>query len=66
MVKNQFANAGDGREVPEGGDLSLIPGLGRSPGEGNVNHSSILAWRIPITEGPGRLTVHGVAELDTA
>ena len=25
------------------GDLGSTPGLGRSPGEGNVNHSSILA-----------------------
>ena len=29
------------------GDLGLIPGLGRSPGEENGTHSSILAWRIP-------------------
>ena len=29
------------------GDLGLIPGLGRSPGEGKATHSSILAWRIP-------------------
>ena len=34
------------------GDLGLIPGLRRSPGEGNplentAAHSSILAWRIP-------------------
>ena len=28
---------------------------GRSPGEGNGTHSSILAWRIPWTEEPGRL-----------
>ena len=27
---------------------SLIPGLGRSPGEGK-GYSSILAWRIPWT-----------------
>ena len=31
------------------GDLGLIPGLGRSPGEGKGYHSSILAWRIPWT-----------------
>ena len=31
------------------GDLGLIPGLGRSPGEGKATHSSILAWRIPWT-----------------
>ena len=29
------------------GDLGSIPGSGRSPGEGNATHSSILAWRIP-------------------
>ena len=31
------------------GDLGLIPGLGRSPGEGKATYSSILAWRIPWT-----------------
>ena len=37
------------------GDSDLTPGLGRSPGEGNDNHYSILAWEIPWTEEPGRL-----------
>ena len=37
------------------GDLSLIPGSGRSPGEGNGNPLQYLAWRIPWTEKPGRL-----------
>ena len=37
------------------GDMGLILGLRRSPEEGNGNHSSILAWRIPWTEDPGRL-----------
>ena len=36
------------------GDASSIPGSGRSSGEGNT-HSSILVWRIPWTEEPGRL-----------
>ena len=27
-----------------------------------VTHSSVLAWKIPWTEEPGRLTVHGVAK----
>ena len=31
MVKNPHANAGDVR------DMGLIPGLGRSPGEGHSN-----------------------------
>ena len=33
--------------------------------KGMATHSSILAWRIPWTEEPVRLTVHGVAESDT-
>ena len=47
MVKNLPANV----------DVGSIPGLGRSPGEGNGNplHSSILAWEIPWTEEPGGL-----------
>ena len=36
-------------------DPGLIPGSGRSPGEGNSNHSSVLAWRIPWTEETGGL-----------
>ena len=31
------------------GDLSLIPGLGRSPGDGTATHSCVLAWRTPWT-----------------
>ena len=31
------------------GDLGLIPGLGRSLGEGNWLPTSVLAWRIPWT-----------------
>jgi len=34
--------------------------------EGKATHSSILAWRIPWTEEPGRLhTVHGVVKSQT-
>ena len=49
--RNAPASAGDLR------DLSLIPGLGRSPGEG------ILVWRIPWTEESSKLWGH--KELDT-
>ena len=31
-------------------DLGLIPGLGRSSGEGKGNYSRIVAWRNPWTE----------------
>ena len=33
--------------------------------EGMATHSSILAWRIPWTEEPGRLQSTGSKELDT-
>ena len=35
--------------------VGSIPGLGRSPGGGNGDHSTILAWEIPWTEEPGGL-----------
>ena len=41
------------------GDLGSIPEWGRSSGEGNAAHSSILAWRIPWTEEPGGLQSMG-------
>ena len=44
MVKNFPVSAGD---------MGSIPESGRSPGEGNETHSSILAWEIPRTEEPG-------------
>ena len=37
------------------GGLSSIPGLVRHLEKGMATHSSILAWRIPLTEEPGRL-----------
>ena len=43
--------------------MPAIPGSGRSPGGGNGNHFSILAWRIPWTEkGAWWATVHGVTK----
>ena len=46
MVKNLPANAGD---------TGSIPGSGRSLEKEMATHSSILAWEIPRTEGPGGL-----------
>ena len=44
------------------GDLDSIPGLGRFPGGGHGNHSSILAWRIPMGRGAKQVAVHGVTK----
>ena len=50
MLRSPPASAGDASSVPE---------LGRSPGEGNGHHSSILAWRIPWIEETGGLQPMG-------
>ena len=47
------------------GDLGLIPGLGRSPGEGNGYPLQCSGLENPMNRGACRGTVHGVAELDT-
>ena len=54
VVKNLPANAGDGRDkVPSlGGEVPLEKEM--------APHSSILAWRIPWTEEPGRLQSTGL------
>ena len=66
VVKNPPATAEDIR------DRGSILGSGRSPGEGHATHSSILAWRIPWREDPGRLqpvghkVAHTTEQLSTA
>ena len=52
-VKNLPANAGDAAEV------GSVLGWGRFRGGGNGNPTSVLAWRIPWTEEPGRLQPMG-------
>ena len=46
------------------GDLGLVPESGRSPGGGNGNPSSILAWKIPWTEESGGVQSMGSQESD--
>ena len=47
------------------GDPGLIPGLGRSPGEGNRNPLQYSCLENPMDQGAYRATVHGVAESQT-
>ena len=56
MVKNPPANAGG---------TGLILGSRRSLEKGMATHSSILAWRIPGTEKPGRLQSTGSQKSQT-
>ena len=53
VVKNPPANEGNT-------DEGLIPALERSLGVGNGTHSSILVWKIPQAEEPGRLQSMGL------
>jgi len=43
----------------------LIPGLENPLEEEMATYSSILAYRIPWTEEPGGVSVHGVAKNQT-
>ena len=59
MKKNPPANAGDT------GKAALIPGSGRSPGEGNGNPFQYLCLGNPIDRETWRPTVHGVTKNPT-
>ena len=50
-IKNLLADAGD---------KSLIPGLGRSPGEGNGNSLQYSCLGNPMNRGAWQTIVHGV------
>ena len=47
------------------GDLGLIPGLVRSPGEGNGNPLQCSCLENPMDRGAWRATVHGSQDSDT-
>ena len=53
MVKNLPANAGD---------KGLIPGSGRSPGEGNGNSLQYSCLGNPMDRGAWWIAVHGVVK----
>ena len=60
-----FPSGSDGKaSLCNAGDPGLIPGLGRSPGEGNV-FFSILAWKIPWTQSLVGYRPWGRKESDT-
>jgi len=56
-----FLGSSNGKESAcNAGDLGLTPGLEDVLEKGMPTHSSILAWRIPWTEEPGRLQSIGL------
>ena len=55
-----FPGGSDGKvSVYSVRDPDSIPGLGRSPGEGNGNPLQYIAWKIPWTEESRRLQSMG-------
>ena len=56
VVKNPLANVGD---------VALIPGLRRSPGEGNGNPLQYSCLGNPMDRGAWWTTFHGSQESDT-
>ena len=61
-----FPGGSDGKEfVCNVGYLHLIPGLGRSPGEGNSNPLQYSSLGNPKDRGAWRATVHWVTKSQT-
>ena len=52
----------DKASVYNAGDQGSIPGLGRSPGEGNGNPLQYYCLENPMDRGAWQATVHGVAK----
>ena len=59
VVNNPPANAGDGT------DVGLIPGSGRSPGEGHGNSLQYSCLENPTERGAWLAAVHGVTQCGT-
>ena len=65
-IKVGFHGGSDGKESAcNSGDTGLIPGLGRSPGEGNGYLLRYSCLENSMDRGTCQATVHGVTELDT-
>ena len=61
-----FPGGSDGKESAcSAGDLGLIPGSGRPPGEGNGNPLQYSCLGNPTDRGAWRATVHGVTKSQT-
>ena len=65
-IHTGFPGGSDGKESAyNAGDLGSIPGLGRSPREGNGNPLQYACLKSPMDRLAWRATVHGVAKSQT-
>ena len=60
LIKDFRGGSDDKESACSVGDLGSIPGSGRSLENRMGTHPSILAWRIPKIEEPGRLKSTGL------
>ena len=61
-----FPSSSVGKESAcNAGDVALIPGLGRSPGEGNVIPLQYFCLENSMDRGAWWATVHGIAKCQT-
>ena len=62
-IWESFPGGSDGKESAcNAGDLGLIPGLGKIPGEGNGNPLQYSCLENSTDRGTWRATVHGVTK----
>ena len=64
MASKPFSSDGK-TSACNAGDLGSIPGLGRSPGEGDGNPLQYSCLENPMDRGTWGATVHGVAKSQT-
>ena len=61
-----YSGSSDGKESAcNAGDPSLIPGLGRCPGEENANLLQYSCLKYLMSRKPWQPTVHGIANTQT-
>ena len=64
IMRMHFPHSSVGKESAcNAGYLGSIPGLGRSPGEGNGNPFQYSCLENPMDRGAWQTTVHGVARV---
>ena len=66
FIYRGFIGGSDGKKSAYNvGDLGLLPGLGKSPGEGNGNSLQYSGLENSMDGGARRATVHWVAKSQT-
>ena len=66
ILPMSFPNGSNGKESAcSAGDPGSVPGLRRSPGEGNGNPLQYSCLENPMDRGAWRVTLHGIAKSQT-